>query len=548
LAKAVNVFNYVHGSHVRLVVRGDVQPANLQDALVALGVEVSGLFPNEALATYVEDVDALVTGYPTEPGDMVTMFQISSKLGDGLAFGRPVMVPRSPSVADLDHIAGIRLFDYESFGQVLFDLVQQRQTYQLPEILTLEYNAKVLSKLIELARSSTAPQTLASIEPPESSISNRRYVLVWKQNDAALYGRRIDQLARTIRKNDPSSDVVVLEFLHENRLKVHRERAHWVSSDSGEILRLQAIKQNGGYTDTFGVRYRSVHYENRSMFLERVTALFDQERFCPSDTEFILFPLIEPWELLKRFLVGYRVVVDVVDNQMSWAKPEDSGKVINQYRQLFQVAHRVVFNSENNRRNFSPWIPAGRTQAVVPNWYIGYPGKVTERRPRNRVIYSGNLNDRVDWGLLSRMAEAFPDVQFHLVGNADRADGPLFDLISRNTNVAYRGPMEERTLARSLANYTCAVMPHLTDRFSDFMNPLKVMMYRFYGIPCVASAVPGVDEDQLIQLADTHSIFLEKLAELINRPVTPQSPIVADESRIIEEYFRKSAPQNESPL
>ena len=96
----------------------------------------------------------------------------------------------------------------------------------------------------------------------------------------------------------------------------------------------------------------------------------------------------------------------------------------------------------------------------------------------------------------------------------DRRDAfeKLFKLLSYD-NIKYHGPMSEEELVRFAKTCDIGIMPHLDDKWSQYMNPLKIEMYREIGLPAVATNVLGIDsESALIHIADAKSFISKTIA------------------------------------
>ena len=111
------------------------------------------------------------------------------------------------------------------------------------------------------------------------------------------------------------------------------------------------------------------------------------------------------------------------------------------------------------------------------------------------IVYSGNMNDRFDWDLVARLSDEInTPITIHLIGNCQRVKDKMTLLLARK-NIVYHGPMREKALLEFMSGCDLAIMPHIKDEHSGFMNPMKVNMFRHIGLPCVASDMPGVDFD-----------------------------------------------------
>ena len=69
----------------------------------------------------------------------------------------------------------------------------------------------------------------------------------------------------------------------------------------------------------------------------------------------------------------------------------------------------------------------------------------------------------------------------------------------------------EDRLSSLLARMHLAIMPHVTDDVSSFMNPLKVLMYSAHGLNTVAMAVPGLNEIDGLSVADDPMSFITEV-------------------------------------
>jgi glycosyltransferase involved in cell wall biosynthesis len=241
----------------------------------------------------------------------------------------------------------------------------------------------------------------------------------------------------------------------------------------------------------------------------------------------------------------YRTVVDVVDNQFAWSTSQERRHALAwQYSVLLKGADRVVFNSRANLGFFTEermLEPDDPRVAVVPNWYVlpagsasvprlsrtgGTEPSAARRRPT--MVYTGNMNDRVDWPLLIELVTRVPTAQLVLVGGAARAGADLETLIAL-PNVAYLGPLSESDSLRVLADADVAVVPHVADDVATYMNPLKLMMYAALGLPAIVTDVPGIGVAHELLVTSTREKFVEDVERLLSeRESSAPSPAHGD--------------------
>jgi glycosyltransferase involved in cell wall biosynthesis len=525
LAKSIGAVSWAADRDIRLHVMGDVAPRRLRDDLVANGAEVSGLVPIESVPDRLATMDCVVTGFPPQDVDevMITRYQISAKIGDALAAGKPVLVPDSPSVRDLDGVAGVYLFDTSNFGERLIEAIDSSEPIRLPADFTIEGAAASFElALVDASGGARADEVLGPLrcDPSPGAPPPDTVLLVWKQHDAGLYGRRVDQVARSWKLANPDSRVVVLEFLHERDRGRLEELRGDATTDAAEILDLAAAKASSGFVDADGVEYRTLPLSGT----ERADGVLEQflvgQRIFPRNTRVVLYPIIERFSDIAHVLRPYRTVVDVVDNQFAWATSAERRRDMAwQYSVMVRSCDALVFNSEANRDFFtSSGIVADELGGhVIPNWY--QLPRLSSRPPvttsaRRSLVYSGNMNDRVDWKLLGRVCDEIPEARLVLIGTASRSLAELNDLL-RRPNVVYLGALNERDCISALCTAQAAVVPHVVNDVSSYMNPLKLRMYEALRLPAVTSQLPGVGQDHSLLVQTTPDLFVDTVRQVL---------------------------------
>lgn len=519
-ARAVRLYKWVTGRDVEFHVYGDVSPLQLFDELEANGAVVRNDVPMSELYEQLSDMDVVLTGFPSKI-DEVTKYQISSKIGDALSIGRPVLVPAGPSTCDLSGTPGLFLFDESNFAKALDGALGYADEITLPHEFTLEggYEAFEMAEALA-AESPDASEALRLLPSPLAPDDGARpaLVLIWKQHDAGLYGRRVDQLARAYAAKFPNHRVIILELMHETTVRSFQANAASFVLEHGALLRMSAVKCSRGLKDGATVIHQIVCKSSESLpaLVERF--LIDRS-LCPTNSVIVVFPLVRFIGRLLQTLQAFPLIIDVVDNQFSWGTDKSEGKKRLQYYSLFESASRVIFNSEENKNFFEAegLLPRENSSRVICNWYA-LPASIASTADRRgslkNILYSGNMKDRIDWELLQKVAQLNPSYVVHLVGTADVAK-PEFSSLLGNPNVVFHGPLQERQTLSLLETIDVAIMPHKADDVSKFMNPLKVQMYAAMGVPAVSMDVPGIMPSDLLTVAAHHDEFLKHVERLL---------------------------------
>ncbi|PVA05194.1 glycosyltransferase [Thalassorhabdomicrobium marinisediminis] len=520
-AQAIRIASMIENIPIEFHVHGDIKPDAYRESLNQNKALTFGTVLAEELDATLQTFDIVLTGFPSQndEDEPIIRYQITSKIGDALSNGLPVLVPKTRSVEDLDDIPGVFLFTAEDFVEVLHRAKRYGKKTKLPKAFTFEGAYRGFQEAEASApKDASCLQRFVSHQPKKAGKS---IVLIWKQPDAGLYGRRVDQLARAIKIAHPDVNVRVVEMLSDSTKAGLLVQAPRFTSDASQILELSDRKLAGTAASPEGAIYDQIRIGKDADAATAMSEYLWQRGLSTDNTLIITFPEFSLLNQIAPVIRFFPLIADIVDNQISWGNKDSLGRVAAQYAWLMRDSIRIVFNSQVNHDFFvdSGLIAASKQKdvTVIPNWYIPSPAVThgVARRPQVRggmvnVIYSGNLNDRIDWDLLSRVAGASDKINLHIVGAAARAGDKISELTS-HTNVYYHGPLDERRLCELLAEMHFAIMPHVRDNVSTFMNPLKILMYSAYGLKTISTSVPGLNNVEGLVAVDKPSEFIAEV-------------------------------------
>ena len=115
--------------------------------------------------------------------------------------------------------------------------------------------------------------------------------------------------------------------------------------------------------------------------------------------------------------------------------------------------------------------------------------------PRPRIGTIGNLNDRVDWELLERIAKSHPDWSVVIIGPVYRAGPTTSAAVERLRtlpNVHLPGAIEPEAMPAATAALDVCLIPYRISQAVERINPLKLYQYLAVGKPVVSTAIPAV--------------------------------------------------------
>lgn len=540
IAKAVRLIGFTSRLPLEFHVYGDIQPPEYREALEANGVVLRDMLPACHLPAVLAEMDAVITGFPVSDTDLtvraIAAAQVSAKISDALALGLPVLTPDTPAIADLRDVPGIYSFTERTFRERLLAALGHGAPISLPYEFTLDGAYASFEEAERLARPAPELHRFMSPDPVrekpfvgesgEHSGAGEEaapaLVLVWKQHDAGLYGRRVDQIARSYKRRFPRHRVFLLELYAEPSIPLcpaeDTKRAGIPAEDYADetAAKRELLRKKRYGLECDGAVLKTFAYRNEKELREEVFSFLVRHDLRPDNTVLVLFPIIQELRLIEDILHPYRTVVDIVDNQLGWATDDERRCfVLEQYFRLLAPAAHVVFNAESARGFFAAkhFLDTVSDVHVIPNWYTLPDGVVCCRRPvpgrMKHLFYSGNMNDRLDWELLHAVAK-LPDVRLHLAGSASRSAEALDNLLAYDS-VVYHGVTQERETLALLQSMDACLVPHLLDGVSAFMNPIKVRMYQAVGIPVFCPDFLHVFGETILSYGDAKDC-LKKIA------------------------------------
>jgi teichuronic acid biosynthesis glycosyltransferase TuaH len=136
--------------------------------------------------------------------------------------------------------------------------------------------------------------------------------------------------------------------------------------------------------------------------------------------------------------------------------------------------------------------------AVIPNgiepaeWRdLGEPPEWFARLPLPRLLYVGSLENRVDVEQVAEVAGAYPNGSVVLVGPLQ--DEAHFAAVREHPNVVIRAGLASRPdVVRLIGAAEACLIPHVGNRLTEAMSPLKLYEYLAGGRPVAAVDLPPI--------------------------------------------------------
>lgn len=559
----------IDDERVKLLIVGRLGNVSVErKRLVEAGriVEV-GNRPLSELPVYLNCADAVVL--PHHPDTLVANYQLPAKVVDALAFGVPILATETPPVRELIQEGLIEATTLQTLREdilrVLFtdegsESRARRREYflkyfsysavgrRLAESVWRQLNrpqggavdgADVVTHLSRRIRSSVSarPSSAGTWADADGGESGVDIVLVWKQHDMFLYGRRPEMLVRYLANEPKVRRVVVVEppvgsgeLWNWSRAGLrHQNRAAYV-----EWMRKSWGVYNQGKIRTFAFTYasheagreqdRKWKWPQRDEYMDALSEFFAEEGIDVAHSTFIVCPKNE-WipEIVERFCPA-QVVSDVVDDHRTWPdiNQQRVAELNGHYARVLGLSNFVTVNCGSVLESMREFHEDVR---LLPN---GIDASLKEDYPVSRrfqemlglqgpiIGYVGNLEKKIDVGLLHSLATEKPEWNVVLVGSV-HANPEILELDALD-NVYFAGVVPYEEAKHWVRKFDVGIMPHRDIPLTRNMSPLKLYVYLGLGIPVVSTGIRNIPPElsRFISVADSVREFISAIDSFLN--------------------------------
>lgn len=351
----------------------------------------------------------------------------------------------------------------------------------------------------------------------------------WKQNDSGIYGRRHDMLVKYLARHPRVGRILQLDAPIAISSLLRRVRTDEDAAlDQGNLVVSNTIRRFLKLADSETVARRVfVHRGGRkadSLLGQDLPAIQDypawvarQIRETLGDGAVVSWvtPAVSDYAEVHDALGFSLTVADLIDDQRTMTQlPAERLKLELSYAEALQRADLAFANCASVREAFLPLRPditviANAAECLPPGdpaerplALAGLPGPI--------IGYVGNLRDRIDTGLIARLARHRPDWQIVLIGSAHGRTDVLS--LRKLGNVHFLGVKPYEGAIAHIRGFDVAIMPHLDNEISRAMSPLKLYVYMAAGVPIVTTAVSNIEEvAPFAAIADGPDDFVAKV-------------------------------------
>lgn len=497
------------------------------------------------------------------PDHPVSRYQIPAKVTDAMAMGIPCLVTPVPTLQPLIDKDVVEVFDGDvPLHERVRDILDDRdaatdRASRARDVFLESYSYAAVRPVIaarfeellgnppplapSLGELAALPRRLFGSErsPPPPARPRRPLapgamfdlVILWKQNDTGIYGRRQDMFLKYLARSGRFGTIVHFDHPISAESLTRVARRSISGADQHRLVLAQTVRRLLHRADHGAIHHRTYVYAagrgSRALrlppgdrFPDYVQSVLQREGLGRRPLMVWVYPTNTMAPAIVDALRPDVVVADVVDDNRTWYEPDTAGfqRVERNYAEVLARSDVVLANCEpvaTSMRAFTSRVH------VVPNACEPPEPAAPSTRPRQLsglrgpvIGYAGNLSDRIDIPLLRHIVRARRDWNLVLMGSAhlDRAALALAD----EPNVRFLGAQPYERARQVIRHFDVGLIPHLDNEMTRSMNPLKAYVYCSLGVPVVSTPVANIDElAELISVADDPRAFVAAIEAAI---------------------------------
>ncbi|WP_422018761.1 hypothetical protein [Roseibium sp.] len=480
-------------------------------------------------------------------GSETAQYQFPAKISDSLSVGIPVILPNLPPFEDLHGLDGFYFIDdYSDIDLQIIDFVNSADskncsnTFQ--SLFSIPVNAMKLNSIVEKNSQHVDYQELLSFVLEEekqfnlcnfsikNSVSKRNLVIFWKQNDAGIFGRRIDMLAKYFISGNVYNRVLIVEPpFQQGWFDLIQQPNPGRGLYSDRVLARAIARKQLDQVGNQGISYLSSMISNSPLdsYVFPVLEPHRWEQFYHDSlidfsndeiTDFMICPEVEYCQNIVNSLPRRYLIVDFIDDQRNFRNSHDTMQRIHRhYKWCAQNGDLFVTNNNEMSKRFSTEfnIPIN----IIPNGaeLLNHDSQhfciTIDGIPKEKTIigYIGNMRDRFDPAIVREIAasSAAKAHDWHIVLIGPSGGNQEVEHLINSPRVSMLGAVDYYTGSRLISCFDVAIVPHIVDPLSLSMDPLKIYQLRQSGIPTVMSNVTSsIGSDPGVIVANTARDFI----------------------------------------
>jgi glycosyltransferase involved in cell wall biosynthesis len=137
--------------------------------------------------------------------------------------------------------------------------------------------------------------------------------------------------------------------------------------------------------------------------------------------------------------------------------------------------------------------------------------------PKPVLGFFGVVDERMDYELIGRLADANPDWSVVLIGPRTKVEESA---LPQRPNIHWLGGRDYNQLPACCKAFDVCLMPFALNESTEYINPTKSLEYMATGRPIVSSAVADVVRNfgSVVHIGNSHEEFIQLCREALARP------------------------------
>jgi glycosyltransferase involved in cell wall biosynthesis len=531
-----------------------------------------------------------------DPNSPIADYQIPAKLTDAMAMGIPTIVTKVPPLQDLIVSKSVIAVDDQNLEQTINNFFQDpdskfaqhsRERYSFMTEFTYGVNAERIKQALTIAKNKVEPfpeiytqilqlitqetgieilnqkssNAIKSFSTNKSSVAITKdepfnVLFFWKQNDSDIYGRRQDMIVKYLAKSDRINKIIHFDApISAEKLQETVQYGPKAKFSQNNLVFTNTVDRFLGLKDTNKIIKRTFVYREQNSSTKFLGKVLPQKSDYPNfvrqvikeagigrNTVAWVCPVNFEFPQLHQELNFGCVIADIIDDQRQWdVKPQYLVRLSENYQQILSQANLVFTNCDPVRQSF---LNLNADIEVVPNGSEVFPKTHHWSKPeflntlQGPIIgYVGNLSDRIDIELLKYIATQNPDWNIVLIGSA-HGSAQIFSLVEY-ANIFLLGVKTYDEATAYIKNFDVAIIPHIDNKLTKNMNPLKLYVYFALGIPIVTTDIANIEEfASNIYIASDQEDFNQGIKKMLTGQNTQSN--TAQRQQILEDIAWQS--------
>ena len=370
-------------------------------------------------------------------------------------------------------------------------------------------------------------------------------VIFWKQNDTGIYGRRQDMLVKYLAK-DPRVSRIFQFDAPINFLRLARSALQSLFRDGSThdryvlyntLARKLSQQRHGNvFFDVFAFVKKGRRASQilkwiipvRGDYLAYLDRVIRRHSIGKRTTIFWVYPNnLDFPAIVDRFKPDL-VVSDVVDDQRKWPSSLEYRKILHQnYGEILSRSHLAFANCRNVIASMSQFTD---NIHLIPN-AAELHGEDSRKWPKPKMLmnmkgpvigYVGNLDTlRLDVDLLKSVAEKRSNWNILFIGSMHRNKSLL--KLGSFRNVHFLGVLPYERALRYMRHFDVAIIPHLNNKLTKHMNPLKLYVYLSLYVPVVTTQIENTDDfSEVVEVGRSTDEFIQRIEYCLQSDATSE--------------------------